>query len=165
MKDKPHPSLAAGSRDGSKPLVRYWFAGKLDEKLTPGVVIHEDGSPDLPEQETRLGWRRGIGLYNTLQALPGVLLMTRRGLEGRDYDSLSPADGGRGASGAQQAANSAAWDEVLRSLLEDVRSGAASLVAAGVAPPDCVGYEHPGEAGVLAEAELAWIEKRVVVIL
>ena len=165
MQEKPNPCLAAGSRDGSVPVVLYWFAGKTDAKLTPGVVIHDDAVGGSTDQQLQLAWRRWVWLYNTLQSLPGVLLATNRGLQGRDYEKLVPRDDAKEASGAQEAATNAAWSEVLGLVLEILRAGAGKLAEAGVAPPDEVGYEHPAEGGgVVAEAELAWTESRLVVI-
>jgi DEAD/DEAH box helicase domain-containing protein len=165
MQEKPIPSLAAGSRDGSTPAVRYWFAGKSDAKLMPGIVIHDDATIDCPDQEALLAWRRWVWLYNTLQALPGVLLVTRVGMERRDYDVLMQPAAPRTSTGTHQAM-SAGWNEVLELVIEGARNGAGMLAEAGAPPPDHVGYEHSSDAGsVLAEAELAWIESRLVVIV
>lgn len=165
MQEKPSPSLAAGNKDGTIPVVRYWFPGNPNAKLAPGLVIHNDAVEDLPDKDVQFAWRRWVWLYNTLQSLPGVLLVTRRGIDGHDYDTLVPADGSGATSGAQQAAAGVVWIEVLDSVVEPVRNGAGKLAEAA-APPPRVGYEYPGADGsVLAEAELAWADKQLVVLV
>ncbi len=111
MQDKPNPCLAAGSKDGSAPTLRYWFPGNTKAQLTPGVVIHDDAVTHLLDQELQLLWRRWVWLYNTVQSLPGVLLVTQRGMEGHDYDMMAPTNGTKVASGAQQAAIDVEWNE------------------------------------------------------
>ena len=171
MHDKLSQSVVAGSKEGAAPVVFYWWpqqflAGNSDVKLTPGVVVHDDQSADSTDHELQLAWRRWLWIYNTLQSLSGVLLVTRRGLDGRDYEVLTPRETAELTFASQDAATHAAWLEVLDSVVENVRAGSSKLADASVPPPDRVGFEYAHDKGeVIAEAELGWNGKRLVLVL
>jgi DEAD/DEAH box helicase domain-containing protein len=171
MPDKAEPAALSGSRTGSTPTVRlYWprqfLQGNLNANAVPGVVLHEDARGEQNHGlQTR--WRRWLWVFNTLQALPGVLLVTQRGLDGRDYDVLLPAmKPTEPAKSPQGVAEDAAWASVKQSALEAIRSRLDVLSAEGAAAPEQVGYEYADDKGnVMAEAELAWESARVVLLV
>ena len=164
-------AAAAGSKEGSSPMVRYWWpqeflSGKVDAALTPGVVVHEDQTADLPDAVNQRSWRRWIWLYNTLQALPGMLMVTKRGLEARDYEVLNPKESVVVAIGPYGKVMYEVWAPVLESVVESIRDGADALAKASMPRPDGIGYEYADESGeVMAEAELAWTVDRLAIIL
>jgi DEAD/DEAH box helicase domain-containing protein len=165
MNQKPVPSIPAGSREGSAPLVRYWFPGTRNLKLTPGVLVLDDRS-GLNDRDSQLVWRSWIWIFNVVQTLPGFLMATGRGLENRDYEVLSAPAKSVSSVVPGEAERMSAWRETLDAIAEAVRSGTSQLAQAGVPPPDRIGFEQADDDGnVVAEAELAWSADRTVVIL
>jgi DEAD/DEAH box helicase domain-containing protein len=125
-------------------------------------VISSDSESDL-----HLAWRRWLQLFNAVQCLPGMLLVTTSGLDGHDYDALSADSSAQGAAPAQaadQAALHQAWAEAIGRVLGDLKPGLTVLAHAGAPIPE-VGLELADEKGcVLADAELAWTNTKVAVL-
>jgi DEAD/DEAH box helicase domain-containing protein len=168
MGDKPKNAAFAGSRDGATPQVRvYWpqsfLKGEWKVTQTPGVLVLND-KKELLEKDGQTQWRRWLWIFNTLQSLPGTILATEKGLEQRDYDALpKPA---APAKPPASVASPSDWEKVLNETLESVRDELHAFVEAGLAPPDQVGYEHADDTGnVSAEAELAWVSAKVVLLV
>lgn len=168
--DVPGNAAAAGSKDGVQPIVRMWWPqsfakpeGAVD--LSPGIVLFNDEA-DLPEKERQYIWRQWLQIFNHLQVLSGIILGTRRGLQGDDYLILpSPAEavaGGVSPVGAQEQE----WATVLGSAVNCTLPGLKELQSTGCLPPDEVGLELQDEHGeVCAEAELAWSSCCMVLLL
>lgn len=131
----------------------------------PGAVLL-DRTTAADEESLHRGWRRWLQLFNTVQFLPGTLLATDDGLAAHDYDGL-PTMNTASASPARpapQAALNAAWLDVLAQAFEILGPGLRTLAKAGAEPPE-VGLELADSKGrVLGDCELAWAEKRVVVL-
>lgn len=126
----------------------------------PGVAVLDDTAQD-PEQ-LHLAWRSWLQLFNALQFLPGVLMVTKSGLENRDYDVLGTAGSAPAAAGPKGAL--AAWEGVLQEALAAIRPGLLRLAEAGAGMPT-VGIELSDDGGrVVAEAELAWPEAKLAVL-
>ena len=171
MGDKGAKAAQAGSGGQATPVVRlYWpvefLRGKLDVGQVPGVVLHDDSTAEGVDKDRQTRWRRWLWVFNTLQVLPGMLLVTQQGLDYRDYDVLLPKPVGKAAvPAAAGAAADAAWAGARQGVLEVLRPGVEVLATAGVAPPDELGVEYAGENGeVEAEAEMSWVAARMVVL-
>jgi len=127
----------------------------------PGVAVLDDtvGDPGL----LHAAWRRWLHLFNVLQFLPGVLMVTKTGLDNRDYDDFDTGSGGfQAAAGVPEML--AAWEGLLEEALEEMRPGLLRLAKAGAGMP-AVGIELSDVGGhVLVEAELAWTEAKLVVL-
>jgi DEAD/DEAH box helicase domain-containing protein len=173
MREVPTQHLPASSRDGAHPAVEFWWplilgSGALMPGLTPGLLImDDDNSVDDAVQHQR--WRRWLALYNTLQTLPGFLMATRQGIAGGDCASLAPAvlstPSGNAQGSAQGSAHAAAWVDALDMAVDAVKDGLRMLAKDHFDVPE-VGYEHVDQRGqVVAEAELAWPAKKLVVVL
>lgn len=136
----------------------------LGSNLVPGVVALDDLSEQL-EEVRHLNWRRWLGLFNSLQVLPGLLMTTLRGLGEGDCDGAVPFTGVQvAASSADQAAWSQEWIDAIGSTLEALQPGLKLLAQQGLAVP-AVGHELANARGhVVAEAELAWPEQLLVVL-
>lgn len=94
--------------------------------------------------------------------MPGMLLTTAAGLDEHDYDMLVFRTPTIPVSG-EPAVNSA-WQEVMDQAQHPLRLGLASLAKAGAALPE-VGMELVDDKGrVVADAELTWVKRRVVVL-
>jgi DEAD/DEAH box helicase domain-containing protein len=105
--------------------------------------------------------------FNAMQFLPGTWMVTGSGLDAHDYDALPSGLGALGvpvAAGAAQAAWLAVWETVLEKTLSELRPGLHGLAQAGATIPE-VGLELADEKGrVTADAELAWLDERVLVL-
>ncbi|MGH9894998.1 MAG: hypothetical protein ACREA0_24060, partial [bacterium] len=168
MQEVPKPSAPAMSRDGAHPVVRFWWPaafgrGAVDFPLTPGLIVLSD--TDAIDETAQHGrWRRWLALFNTLQALPGFLMATERGLELADYGGLAPAVLATPAEGPT-ATLGGAWASAFQNAVEDAAVGLRRLADAGVDIPE-IGYEYADDKGVvIAEAELAWPRSKVCVLL
>jgi hypothetical protein len=104
-------------------------------------------------------------MFNTLQHLPGVFLATREGQLGADHNGITPAESAKPASGGGQAAEAAGWAEVMDQAMEFLLPGLQELHNAGAPVPDEVGFELEDDAEVVAECELVWTGRKVVLLL
>jgi hypothetical protein len=167
--EKPTQSAACGNVDSSAVQFRYWWPAdiaKTDDPVPPsqGFVVFDDReSGDEPGRHH--AWQLWLWLFNVLQHLPGVFLATKAGLEGGDYKTLSVPAAARPAAGAAAAAEQAAWNDVVAQAMSNLSEGLLALAACGAPPPDEVGYELAEGGDVVAEAELAWTGRKVVLLM
>lgn len=134
------------------------------EWSAPGALILDDLASE-DEATLHTSWRQWLNLYNTQQVLPGMLMTTSSGLDGRDYEHLDVASMPVTSTGALMPAESkAVWEAVLAQVLVVLQEGLRVLAKAGATPPE-VGMELDDTRGqVIAESELTWAEQRVVVL-
>ena len=90
---------------------------------------------------------------------------TRTGLDARDQRVCAFSQGTRPATGGNAQAHAGGWKEVLDQALESLVAGLRLLSDAGMPPPDEVGYELAEDGDVVAEAELAWTSRRLVLLM
>jgi DEAD/DEAH box helicase domain-containing protein len=171
----PHPSgkpaqpYPSGNISESLVTLRYWIcAAAVDPKTvppsSPGFLVFDPAAAeDEPEQHR--GWRRWLWMFNTLQHLPGMLLATREGLAAGDHNAIIPVSKAKPASGGGQAAEAAGWSEIRDQAMERLLPGLQLLEDTGAPLPDEVGYELAEEGKVVAECELAWTARKVVLLL
>jgi DEAD/DEAH box helicase domain-containing protein len=161
------PSL---SRDDASPVALSWWPmvcidGKLEGVTSPGALVLDD-LVDQSEQKPHLDWRRWLQLFNTFQTLPGMLMTTLSGIQAGDLESLvtmKPAAMAPVGS-TDQVALSQEWTAVLGMTIEELRSGLHTLARRGAMPP-VIGHELANERGVvIAEAEMAWADWRLVLL-
>jgi DEAD/DEAH box helicase domain-containing protein len=125
------------------------------------VVLLDESRADDEEILYR-EWRQWLHLFNVCQFLPGILLTTASGLDEQDYDDLGSSNLTVVSAGAPAA--SGAWQEVMDQAASPLKLGLAALAKWGAAIPD-VGTELADAKGrVIADAELTWGEKRVVLL-
>ena len=60
---------------------------------------------------------------------------------------------------------SAGWDAVISQAMESLIAGLRILMVQGLVPPDEVGFELEKDGEVIAEAELAWLNRKVVLMM
>ncbi|MCU0756374.1 MAG: DEAD/DEAH box helicase [Xanthomonadales bacterium] len=140
-------------------LLPAWQKGRFDAGC--GAVLLR---PELAEdgQALRRAWRGWLQAYNTLQALPRHFLVEAAGLEHGDYAVLAPPAVVATVSGRTAPD---AWDELMKSMLAELVEGVRALQARGVPAPDEISYElSDAQQCAVAEAELAWIDRRVVLL-
>ena len=161
------PSLSKGT--GPCHYIGHWplvlANGHIPEGgwSAPGVVLLDEAGAEK-EENLHLAWRRWLQLFNAAQFLPGMWLATASGLDGHDYDDLNVGASGVPPQSPGQAALNAAWAAVLEQVLGEVKAGLTLLAQAGAPLPE-VGMELADEKGrVLADAEMAWHEAKVVLL-
>ena len=166
--EKPAKGVACGNVNETAVTLRYWWPLELAKPsaqvpASPGfVVLDEDASPSDPERH--LAWRRWLWLFNVFQTLPGVLLATRTGLEANDLHGSGIVIGARPGVGGSAEAHVGGWNLVSDHAMEILSEGLHHLMNAGLPAPDEVGYELESAGEIVAEAELAWLTRKLVLL-
>lgn len=169
---EPGPGFAPVTSKGldSGGVVGWWPMAlakglpKTPVWSAPGVVLlDEAGAKD--DESLHRSWRRWLQLFNTLQFLPGIWLVTAAGLSHHDYDGLAPAAPDiPPAQSAVQMASGGAWQTVIHEVLGCLVPGLKGLAQAGAEPP-AVGLELADAKGrVMADCELAWPACKLAVL-
>lgn len=156
---------------------RYFGAWPMDvarkglvdgaEVSAPGVLVLDDQAA-TSEEHLHLSWRHWLHVFNTVQMLQRVWLVTSTGLTEFDYGGLS-ADVPSGSPTPGQApegssATNEAWTEVLKESLKALKAGLIQLADAGAVTPG-VGTELCDERGkVVADCELSWAVAKLAVL-
>jgi DEAD/DEAH box helicase domain-containing protein len=167
---EPPRAASCGNTNEEAVTLRYWWpsealaptAGALPP--SPGFLVFDDSQLEV-DLDRHLAWRRWLWLFNVFQTLPGLVLATVPGIEGGDHAALAFAAGNRLGGGPADQAEGAAWQGVLDQVMAILVPALRSLMESGVALPDEVGYELASDTGVQAEAELAWLAQKVVVLV
>jgi DEAD/DEAH box helicase domain-containing protein len=167
--EKATSAFAAGNLNEFTLLFRYWISqALLDPKLpqpkSPGFLVLDPSAAET-ELEHHRAWRRWLWMFNTLQHLPGVFLATRDGLLDGDHATLAFKHGASPASGGGHAALAAGWADIMDQAMELLQPGLMQLYDAGMPIPDEVGYELEENGEVVAECELAWVSRKIVLLL
>ena len=168
LADLPEPLAVAGrgAWDGSPPEHAELFVALPLAAVQQGepdavvavVHLHDDDS-DCEATDYRRVWNGVLRRFNLLQFLPGAWWTTRRGVERGIYPEFAPA-----APGPTEPEPRGEWADALHLMADDLRAVAEQLAEHDVSVPE-VGFELAGAGGrVLAEAELAWPTRRVVVL-
>src|SRR5262249_51233856 len=131
---------------------------------SPGFLIYNEAYA-VDEPAKHLAWRRWLWLFNIFQTLPGVLLATQTGLEAKDYASFTIVTDVSPGTGVQKKAQAAGWEQVIEQAMSELKTGLGVLMDAGVPPPDEVGYELERAGNVIAEAELAWTQRKLGLLM
>ena len=131
----------------------------MADTATTFAGIHDD-EPNRTHPRYRPVWNGVLRLFNLLQFLPGAWWTTRTGVERDVYPEY--------ARTVQPSAISVApdgWEEAMELAAPEFRSAMEQWSALGLSVPE-TGFELTGPAGrVIAEAELAWPERKVAVLL
>jgi DEAD/DEAH box helicase domain-containing protein len=168
----PKPNFAPVlSKGAASPTVMGWWpisyaSGVRDGISCPGVILLDD-LDFVNEEVLRLNWRKWLALFNQQQMLQGVLLVTRSAMDAGDCAGWLPAVNTHthsGASSPEQQLLAKEWDDAISQTLEPLRQGLRQLAALQATPP-AVGYELANDRGnVVAEAEMAWSDKFLVLL-
>jgi len=162
------PVLSKG--DAAPTVLSWWplaYASGTREGLTaPGVVLLDD--VNFKDADTlHLNWRKWLALYNQQQMLPGMLLATRTAMDAGECAgwTASPQGGaGLGSASADQQMLAKDWADAIDQALEQLRPGLRELAALQALLP-LIGHELANERNqVVAEAEMAWPDKRLVLL-
>jgi DEAD/DEAH box helicase domain-containing protein len=143
------------------------YASGTREGLTaPGVLLLDD--VNFKDVDTlHLNWRKWLALYNQQQMLPGMLLATRTGMDAGDcagWTAAPQSGAGLGAASADQQILAKDWADAIDQTLDLLRPGLRELAALQALLP-LIGHELANERNqVVAEAEMAWPDKRLVLL-
>jgi DEAD/DEAH box helicase domain-containing protein len=114
-----------------------------------------------------LNWRKWLALYNQQQMLPGMLLATRTAMDSGDCAGWTAASQGGasfGAASSDQQMLAKDWAYAIDQTMEPLRPGLRELAALHALLP-LIGHELANERNqVVAEAEMAWPDKRLVLL-
>ena len=122
------------------------------------VHLHDD-APTREHPRYRPVWNGVLRLYNLLQFLPGAWWTTRIGVEHARYPEYARTDQPPPVSG-----HPVGWEEAMELAAPELRPAMEQWSALGLPVPEA-GFELIRQAGrVIAEAELAWPDRRVAVL-
>jgi DEAD/DEAH box helicase domain-containing protein len=167
---KPAHAPVLSKGDATPKVLGWWpvayAQGKNDGLTAPGVVLLDD--VDFKDADTlHLNWRKWLALFNQQQMLPGMLLATRTAMDAGDCAGWTAAlqgGAGPGATSADQQMLAKDWADAIDQTLEPLRAGLRSLAALQAVLP-MIGHELANERNqVVAEAEMAWPDKRLVLL-
>ncbi len=166
---KPDRVTVCGNVNEPGVLLRYWWPAELAQpnaKIppSPGFVVLDE-SVFTNEPERHLAWRRWLWLFNIFQTLPGFLLATRTGLDVGDHRNVRIETESIPGSGGSGAAHAGGWETVITQAMESLVVGLQTLRDKGVPAPEEVGFELSDGGEVVAEAELAWINRKLVLLM
>ncbi len=140
-------------------LLKAYTSNGITDGLGTALLAPRKAKDDAA---LRAAWQDWLHAFNTLQALPNHMLMESSGLEHGDYAGLASS---QTKSSTPDVIEVDAWAITTGSMLEELRAGATRLASKGLPPPEVVGFEEAAEDGVVeAEAELAWIRRKLVVL-
>ena len=123
------------------------------------AVLHVNDAL-LAETDARALWNGVLRLYNLLQFLPGAWWTTAMGVDRGNYASFGATVGAGDAE-----LNDSAWAEAASLANSELREVLLQMAEMGMPVPE-VGFELADSAGrVVAEAELAWPDERLAVLL
>jgi DEAD/DEAH box helicase domain-containing protein len=145
-------------------IARVGFEGGT-EWSAPGVLVLDDAGAE-DEEVVHAAWRQWLHVFNTIQTLPAMWLVTTAGLDAHDYAGLSllAAQGSLLPSSASEVVLSGAWEEVFKQVLQPLKAGLQRLAEAGAEVP-APGLELANEKGkVVADGELCWVGPKLVVL-
>ena len=126
------------------------------------VARLNDSKSAANHEDFRSTWNGFILFYNSLQFLPRVLFLPASGAEQDIHAHLYSAV----LQPLQPFPSNAALTELIELIMDQaVRDAVVSLVESGKPAPE-VGYELEGSrGGVAAEAEIAWPDQKVAVLV
>ncbi len=124
------------------------------------VAVHlRDDDENRADEAYQSTWNGVLGLFNLLQFLPLAWWSTSRGVEGDLYGALPPPNPQTGSEPPPE------WVDAFRFAAPEAHEFMTRLADGDVPVPD-VGYEVMDAKGaVLGDAELAWPDARLAVLL
>ncbi|MCM8885067.1 MAG: DEAD/DEAH box helicase [Candidatus Thiodiazotropha sp.] len=157
--------LVAGQQDfgntNAEVLVSLCGTADAVKQLSADDLIlsveYSSLDPDSPD--ALKGWQRLLQLLNVGQFIHHFFAATKEGLEEGSFTQLA------WVSDMSQAVEFGAWDKIAE-LSDEELGGWLGIAANAGIPLPYVGYEYVSKSGaVLAEAELAWIDSKAVLLL
>jgi DEAD/DEAH box helicase domain-containing protein len=112
-------------------------------------------------------WNGFWHFFNVMQFLHGFVAVSKLGIERSVYRSLPMPSEITEVPAVTGIVSDDRWNEVLSQLFDDAaKNMATKLIALGIPAPSVVGFELLDEVdAVIAEAEMAWEEQKIVYLL
>ena len=133
----------------------------LDPTQLIAVAHLRDTEANRRNPNYRHAWNTILRVFDLLQFLPNGWWITHEGVSSNRYPDYTPADE---ALPQPAALASAEWEAAMERAAVELHEAMKQWAAGGLPAPE-VGYELADSAGkVLAEAELAWPERKVAVL-
>ena len=126
------------------------------------LLDSEDARTDKYEVEWNGYWQ----FFNVMQFLGSFSAVTANGLAQDIYDAIPVVTASGSTTAASGQAVSSEWEEDLEYIDDSAKAMADKLIAISAPAPSSVGYELEDSMGAgIAEAEMAWEEKKIVYLL
>jgi DEAD/DEAH box helicase domain-containing protein len=126
------------------------------------LLDREDARTDKYEVEWNGYWQ----FFNVMQFLGSFSAVTANGLAQDIYDAIPVVTASSSTTAASGQAVSREWAENLEYIDDSTKAMADKLIAIRAPAPSSVGYELEDSMGAgIAEAEMAWEEKKIVYLL
>lgn len=126
------------------------------------LLDREDARTDKYEVEWNGYWQ----FFNVMQFLGSFSAVTANGLAQDIYDAIPVVTASGSTTAASGQAVSSVWEEDLEYIDDSAKAMADKLIAISAPAPSSVGYELEDSMGAgIAEAEMAWEEKKIVYLL
>jgi DEAD/DEAH box helicase domain-containing protein len=126
-----------------------------------GCCLNDEENNRLTD-EFQLVWNGYLRLFNFFQFLPYTFFTTREGIFKKAYDRIAPFEE---KVTVDTTTNTEAWEEIKELTEHSIHELLDWFENSGWSVPE-VGYELEGQEGeVIATAELAWIELKIVFLL
>ena len=126
------------------------------------LLDSEDARTDKYEVEWNGYWQ----FFNVMQFLGSFSAITADGLAQDIYDAIPVVTASGSTTAASGQAASSEWAEDLEYIDDSAKAMADKLIAISAPAPSSVGYELEDSMGAgIAEAEMAWEEKKIVYLL
>ena len=128
----------------------------LDSDMLVAVILHNSIDPEARDAHNI--WQKLLQLLNLSQFIPCAFASTDAGLITGSYSQLHWGE-------STASTDTSDWDDILQLADEDVHDLLKKLADKSAIKPE-VAYEHVNEKGkVIAEAELAWSESKLALLL
>ena len=159
-----------GAGDSANPWTKVCLAvpqAAVQDKDRYGmrlVAWLQDGTEAVANGEYEAVWNGYLRLLNVLQFLPNAFFTSPAALAAGHGFALQdrPSEKRASTTGVER---SEEWQAVLALAAEEIKPLLDRMVRGGAAPPE-VGFELVDEGGAIsAEAELAWTDHRIAVLL
>ena len=137
---------------------------KADKNAPASVVALLDDRTESRTDKYEQEWNGFWHFFNVMQFDKQFVAVCRTGLDNHSYVSLPYGQNDASAEDIAPASEHLdAWNEIYEMIFDDYTVKLADVLKGkGIVAPDEAGYELTGESGeVIAEIELAWIEKKI----
>ena len=172
VKQQPKTARMMSRTDSKLTVLGWWPLGLIDAfpilgALNSTGICTLDEAEQTDDAQLHRGWRQWLQAFNILQFLPGMMLTTIKGLDGKDYDQLELSYAGpRGPllSAENAKTHVSEWAGTLKLCVVYMHASLRVLADAGAPVPE-VGYELGGPKGEsVADCELAWTLQKIVIL-
>ncbi len=142
---------------------------KMDAPIRVLAILNDS---DSRTDNYNKDWNGYLSFSNNMQFIEEALFMTRKGINSSIYTALIPSD--LGASDVDSTPGStvvdtdmSGWEDIYDYLDDVEKACATEMIKNHIPAPDEIGFEFENDknGAIIGEASMAWIEKKVVLLL